>query len=131
MNDLSLYEKVSPLEKNFPVKFGFNSVKGCCRPHWHEHIELLYYKSDNCKVFCDGKTYVANADELIIVNSSELHFTYGGDFFCMRINPSFFSDVNFNNARFKTHIVKDSIIKECFEKRNNLCARAMIWKPKP
>ena len=93
MKDISLYERVAPLEKNFPVKFSLHT--GGCYLHWHEHLELLYYLSDGERVFCGDTTYDVRAGDLIIVNPGELHATYGGTFYCMRLSPAFFADVRF------------------------------------
>lgn len=110
MSDLKLYEKVAPLEKNFPVKL--SKSKGKTHLHWHEHIELLYYISEENRMFLGDKIYDVKKDELIVVNSGELHATYVGDFFCIRINPSFFSDIRFDNILFLPHIFEDETIKK-------------------
>ena len=111
MNDLRLYEKVAPLEKNFPIKFSPN--KGNYFLHWHEHIELLYCLKKG-SVFCDTREYFLNKDDLIIINANEYHATYDGLFYCMRVNPSFFSDIEFNNPKFIRFIKSDKTIRNCF-----------------
>ena len=108
MNDILLYEHVAPLEKNFPIKFSIHEGKSYL--HWHEHLELLFYLSDGDKVFCGEKTYTASAGDLIVVNPSELHATYSGRFYCMRISPSFFADVRFDGILIEPHIVKDAAV---------------------
>ena len=110
MSDLKFYEKVAPLEKNFPVKL--SEAKGKSHLHWHEHIELLYYTSDENSLFLEDNVCEAKKDELIVVNSGELHATYVGDCFCIRINPSFFSDVQFDEVLFRPHIIEDKTIKK-------------------
>lgn len=108
MNDILLYERVAPLEKNFPIKFSVH--KGRCFLHWHEHLELLYYLSDGDKVFCGEKTYTVHEGDLVVVNPNILHATYSGRFYCMRIAPSFFADVRFDGALIEPHIVKDPTV---------------------
>lgn len=112
MNDLSLYERVSPLEKNFPVKFSV--CRGGFHLHWHEHLEFLYCIRKG-KVFCSNRTYNLNARELIVVNSKEYHSTHDGYFYCMRVTPSFFSDIEFDNVLFVPHIKNDETINNCFK----------------
>lgn len=112
MKDLSLYERVAPLEKNFPVKFSLQ--KGSCYLHWHEHLELLYFLSDGERVFCGDVTYKVDKGDLIVVNSGELHATYGGSFYCMRLSPAFFSDVSFDNVLFSPLIEKDGAVGKYF-----------------
>ena len=111
MNDLKLYEKVAPLEKNFPIKF--SAIKGNFFLHWHEHTELLYCIRRGT-VFCDTREYTLNKNDLIIINANEYHATYDGFFYCMRINPSFFSDIDFANPHFARYISGDETIKNCF-----------------
>ena len=96
MKDVSLYEKVAPLEKDFSVNF-FCSAGGSYL-HWHEHLELLFFLTDAERVFCGDTTYRVKAGDLIIVNSGELHATYSGKFYCMRLTPAFFADVHFENV---------------------------------
>ncbi len=111
MNDLNLYEKVAPLEKNFPIKFSF--IKGNYFLHWHEHIELLYCIKKG-SVFYDTREYLMNKHDLIIINANEYHATYSGFFYCMRISPSFFTDVYFDNSKFARYIKRDEAIKKSF-----------------
>ncbi len=109
MKDVSLYEQVAPLEKNFPVKFGIR--EGKCYLHWHEHMELLYFLTEG-EVFCGEVTYTLNAGDLLVVNSGELHATYRGSFYCMRLNPSFFADVHFDGVLITPHVVRDERVEE-------------------
>ncbi|MBE6567525.1 MAG: AraC family transcriptional regulator [Ruminococcaceae bacterium] len=111
MKDLSLYERVAPLEKNFPVKFSLQ--KGNCYLHWHEHLELLYFLSDG-GAFCGDTTYRVSAGDLIVVNSGELHATYSGRFYCMRLSPAFFADVAFENVLLSPLVAKDATVENCF-----------------
>lgn len=112
MNDLNLYERVAPLEKNFPVKF--SACRGGFHLHWHEHLEFLYCIKKG-SVFCGSRTYNLNARELIVVNSNEYHSTYDGFFYCLRVAPSFFSDIKFDNVLFIPHIKNDETISNCFK----------------
>lgn len=111
MKDITLYERIAPLEKNFPVKFSYNT--GGCYLHWHEHLELLYFLSDG-GVFCGDTTYRVSAGDLIVVNSGELHATYDGRFYCMRLSPTFFADVAFENVLLTPLVKKDAEVEKCF-----------------
>lgn len=64
---------------------------GGCYLHWHEHLELLYYLSEGESVFCGDTMYRVRAGDLVMVNPGELHATYGGRFYCMRLSPAFFA----------------------------------------
>jgi len=113
LKDISLYERVAPLEKNFPVKFSLHM--GRCYLHWHEHLELLYYLSEGESVFCGDTMYRVRAGDLVIVNPGELHATYGGRFYCMRLSPAFFADVRFDNVLLMPLVLGDGTVRECFE----------------
>ncbi|WP_105615678.1 AraC family transcriptional regulator [Vallitalea okinawensis] len=43
------------------------------RPHWHNYIELLYFKSGHSSIFLSGKEYQVSPGDLIIINSNEVH----------------------------------------------------------
>lgn len=119
MENIKLYEKILPMEKNFPVK-----IKRACREeyvalHWHEHMEILYFSSGSCNVVCGGETYSAKAGDTVVVNSNELHYTDNNgnaDFFCIHITPEFFADIDFSDALLKTYIVNDDFISDCVER---------------
>ena len=118
MNDISLYEKIPIEENNFPIRLLENDTKTGIAAHWHEHIELLYFKRGGCLITCNGNTFEVEDDNIVVVNSNELHFFHEsnrGKYFCIIINPSFFADIKFNNTVFETLIQNDSVIKSCFE----------------
>lgn len=115
MKDLALYEFVAPIERGFPLRY-IPRVEGAYEKKWHEHIELLYYTSDSGAAVCNGKKYTVGRGDVIFVNSCELHETLEGVCTCLRIAPSFFEDVDFENVVICNHIENDSIINECFER---------------
>lgn len=112
MSKKHLYEKIKPLEKGFPIKFRKGS--GAYHIHWHEYMELLYYLSDG-RVFCNGKSFNVSKGELAVANPSELHNTIEGEYYCLRIAPSFFSDVAVSEINLLNHIHTDGIVAESFE----------------
>ena len=112
MGDHRLYEKVAPVEKGFPIKF--TRGNGTFPIHWHEYIEMLYCLNDG-KVFCNGKSYDMRKGDITIVNSAELHSTIEGDYYCLRIAPSFFSDVDTAECYFVNYIPRDTELSDCFE----------------
>ena len=109
MKDVSLYEQVAPLEKNFPVKFGRKDGK--CYLHWHEHMELLYFLTEG-EAFCGDVTYIADVGDLLVVNPGELHATYRGSFYCMRLSPAFFADVHFDGVLITPRVPCDGQVGE-------------------
>ncbi len=118
MNDINLYERVPAEEKNFPITLLEGDTKTDLLPHWHEHIEIIYFKKGGCRMTCSGDSFLVEDNNIVVVNSNELHFfnkNERGGYFCAMINPSFFSDIKFDNFIFKNHIEKDGEIKKCFE----------------
>ncbi len=118
MNQIDLYDPIAPMEKNFPIKFRYVNEKDYYPLHWHENLELLYFRTGTCTVICSGESYCTKPGDLFIVNQTELHSTENdgtGSFFCIRITPAFFSDVACENARFVPFITDDSFITNCFE----------------
>ena len=117
MNDYTYYEKIPSSGKNFPVRLLFHKTDTGFSAHWHEHLELLFFKEGGCSVTCGGKTFEAKENDLVVVNSNELHFFEKGgtgNYFCAIINPSFFADVDFENILISPHISGDKFIKDCF-----------------
>ncbi len=112
MGDQRLYEKIVPVEKGFPIKFARGN--GAFPIHWHEYIEMLYYLNDG-KVFCNGKSYDMRKGDITIVNSAELHSIIEGEYYCLRISPSFFSDVDTAECYFVNYIPCDTELSDCFE----------------
>lgn len=116
MNDILLYEKVPVIERNFPVKIQFAKNYKGLHAHWHEHLELLLFVGEGCDVNCNGENIRALKDDLIIVNSNEIHSFSSNDVvehFYILIWPEFFEDIDFENIILTTHIKKDAFVKEC------------------
>ncbi len=120
MNDIYLYEKIPYLENSFPVKIDSNSIdKGTpLRPHWHEHIELLFITRGKCRMGCNENTFIASAGDLVVVNRNHLHyFTALSDmkYYYVIIYPPFFEDVDFENVFLQEFIEGDEFVKECIK----------------
>lgn len=121
MNDILYYENVPSLENNFTIKFRQYNGKTPLIPHWHEHIELLYFLSGRCDFTCNGKTFSVTADDFVVINSTEIHsfvVTEYVDYFCILLYPGFFSDIKYPNVLLKNLIPQDDYIKNCL---NDIC----------
>ncbi len=87
--------------------------------HWHEHIELLYIVDKKCSVSIGGETAEASKGDLVIINGNELHSTTSDDdavVCCIQISQSLFSDIDFDNIFFKSHIKNDNVVNELSKK---------------
>lgn len=121
MNPNTFQEQSIPLEK-YPLRFHIanrNTEHPSIYPmHWHEHMELLYFPEGNCTVKCSGKIIKVNKGDLVVVNCNELHSTIRKEhssLYCIRISPSFITDVEFENVTLKSHIKNDNFIQKQFE----------------
>lgn len=122
MEELSFIERPMPRDK-FPLRFRVIDKHGTdpiMYPlHWHEHMELLYSPDGDFKITTGGESFTAKKEDLVIINPNELHSTNRIDnstLYCLRVSPSFFSDIDFDNTLFLTHIKNDANIKEYIEK---------------
>ena len=118
MNEMSLYEKI-PLEKNgFPIRILLQEMcVGRLLPHWHEHIEMLFFDSGSCQMTCGQNSFTANKGDLIFINSSELHFFDKANnikYICVILHPKIFEDINFKDVFIQNLICSDEYLKEIF-----------------
>lgn len=42
--------------------------------HWHEQMQILYFKQGDISIHCNGNTYDLHAGDALIVNSNEIHY---------------------------------------------------------
>ncbi len=116
MKDILLYEKVPLLENNFTVKFMKFSDSFYLAPHWHEHMELLYFLSGECMFTCNGKNFSVSANDFVVVNSTEIHSFIASEnvsYFAILIYPPFFQDVIFNDKIVLENLIhNDKYIEE-------------------
>ena len=117
MNNILLYENVPPQENNFTVKF--RSYSSCPKllPHWHEHIELLFFLRGGCRFIVGGESFTVQKNDLVVVNPAQIHSFTGDDdneYFCILIYPAFFSDIRFSDVQIQNLIEGDEYVKRCF-----------------
>lgn len=121
MKDISLYETIPPEKNDFTLRFRHFTKRTSLIPHWHEHIELLFFLDGYCEFVAGGKTMRAEAGDLVVVNGSEVHsFTSNvlTDYYCLIIYPAFFSDVEASELCFCNLIKGDGYIKDAFREIN-------------
>lgn len=134
MNNIELYEDISELENNFPIKVR-KYTNHILLPHWHEHIELLYLIDGQAEFSCNTKTIEAHSGETIVVNSNELHSFHSGrpiEYICILVNPIIFEKVSNKNIILESKIHQDEFITDSFTRiykayeSNNACANMII-----
>lgn len=118
MNNIELYEKIPDEEKMFPVRLlCHNNGLTMFMPHWHEHIELLFFIDGESKINTAGMEFSVRSGDLIVVNSNELHYKEKADstkYNCMILNPSFFSDIGLDSMKITSFIQQDKTVKKYF-----------------
>ena len=119
INSISGYESIPPLAKGFPIKVRSYANPGRLTPHWHEHLELIYFTGGSCSVIVGGKAHEVGVGDVIVVNGTEVHsFTSGGsplEYLCVLIYPDFFRDLDFSGVMIENLIRGDSEVCRCIE----------------
>lgn len=113
---LSLYEKGNMKYKS-AVRFG-SWIRGSnFTAHWHEWLEMMYFKTDGYTVTIDGTSYVSKKGDFFVINPFEIHSSERLDretfFYSMGIYPPILNDIASNNFLFQTKITHDPVIEEC------------------
>ena len=114
-----LYEKRALQKNNFPIAYYSLTKNTELYPHWHEHIEILYFKNGKCTFNCSGNKYTATKGDFICVNSREIHSHFSPettDYICLLIYPHFFSDVDFPDVTICNYIKDDKEISQIMNK---------------
>lgn len=100
--NLSFYETIE-LHEDFPLIFHEDMIEPhfvLDYPHWHEHIELLYFRSGKGWVYIDTEPYRVVPGSLIIVPSSALHMFESEDetllYDCLIVDWNYFRKCGFD-----------------------------------
>ena len=99
--NLSYYETIEITEE-FPMTFhedqllpGYLDIG----PHWHEHIELLYFKKGKGRVFIDSEPYEVEPGDLVVIPSPAIHSfdTKDGLYYdCLIVDWRYFREKGFD-----------------------------------
>ncbi len=117
MNTIALHENIPQMDNKFSVKVRIYNNKSMLTPHWHEHLELLYFLDGSANFTCNDTTVYVEAGDLVVVNPSQIHtFDSLSDasFCCIILYPLFFADVDYDsNMRLCNYIFKDKFVEKC------------------
>ncbi len=64
--------------KDLPIKLFCQRI-GSVGKHWHRSIEILLVLSGNMDVMVENEHYVLNENDLLLINSNQVHETYSDD----------------------------------------------------
>ena len=123
--DLRLLEKNSLDRIKARVYVGLHN--GPYWLHWHQQIELLLFLTDDAKVLCADKLFYANAGDMIVVNPCELHQNFGGTYYCVHIQNSFFKDIGYEYTNILPFIKADSEILAMVEQMWQAAQEKSEW----
>lgn len=120
MKNIPFHENIPFKQKELSVKIETYSAENSFKPHWHEHIELLYILEGEGTATCDESSFSIKEGDLIVVNSTQIHTLNPKGrlkFCCVLIYSWFFSDVEFDITTSISSLVRDDgFVKETIEK---------------
>ena len=112
----SLYENTTRQENDLSVKFRpYTSTR--FMPHWHEHIELLYFVHGGGTVTLDGRQLTVAAGDLAVANGAVIHsFTAScpTEYYCVHLYHPFVADVSLSSAVLEPLVRQDDEVGACF-----------------
>ena len=111
----NVYETLDVSDPAHPYKFCFGYNEAI--PHWHEHVELLYFQGDGTFI-CDREEYTVKAGDLAVFNSNDVHAVSLRDGFfydCLIVDSTFLAknDIDVTALRFTPHI-RDEMAEKLF-----------------
>lgn len=81
------------------------------RVHWHEAIEILYFKQGKAVSACNLKEYALNAGDFILMNGNELHSAIVSQVNCVhymfQFNPSLVHNLIGNEFLLFDNLIQD------------------------
>lgn len=121
MKDISLFEKMDLDNSTFRIKL--LDIKHCnsILPHWHEHLEFLFFEN-SAEVFCEGKSFSVKSGDFICINGGEVHSVIcekETSFYALIVSPTVFSDVDFKDVVINNLIQNSEFVNECFKQLND------------
>ena len=79
MQPLDLYEEIKIRDSEFPLQINIHDVQiqgYLTKPHWHEHIELIYVLEGEAIFGVNNQEFLAREGDFIVANSNEVHSIY-------------------------------------------------------
>lgn len=134
--DLSLHEKMTMPNPHFAVKLTSYSSNEygseIFENHWHEQIEILYFKSGSALIECNSNPIYVKTGDLIIINSNDLHrgicLSKNLNYYCIILDTSilysktidicdtkYITPIVQNYIVFKNKISDDKAVNECID----------------
>ena len=122
MNPNNFYEPHTHKDPSFPVIFHLDTVikhQSGFLPHWHESIEILYVLEGTITVLSDASSITANEDEIIIINSNNVHYIQSledeSKYYCLIIDRKFCEEIGIDTEEIVfQRLIKDRLVRDKF-----------------
>lgn len=150
LRNAALREPMDMPDPHFPIKLHHCEYREKGQtlfpPHFHEHMEILYFVHGEAEIECNSQVTHAKAGDLIILNSNDLHYgiNLSGDLlynaliadFSLLQSPSpdavetkFITPMTQNNVMFRNHITDDEELRGAFELiKDEFCNRELGYE---
>lgn len=123
------HEKYGNLMNGLPFSLGINIKRNRYNlnkeQNWHENIEIQLCTSGQGTVLLDGKQYIVEKDDILVVNSNVIHYTFTENqlaYTCLIISTDWCKQMNINYDKLHfTPFLRSSILK------NLLCRLSKIY----
>ena len=130
----NFYEPHNYPDPSFPVIFHLDTMNkkdSSFLTHWHENIEILYVLEGTISVLADASSITANKDEIIIINSNNVHHIQTLEdvsrYYCLIIDRKFCEDFGlFMEEIIFSRLIKDKLV---IDKFNTIKDEFMAKKP--
>jgi AraC-like DNA-binding protein len=118
----NFYEPHTHQDPSFPIIFHLditNKSESNFLPHWHENIEILYIVEGTITVLSDASSITANRDEIIIINSNNVHHIQTlvdvSKYYCLIIDRKFCEDFGlYTEEIIFQRLIKDKLVVDKF-----------------
>ncbi|MGG5461538.1 AraC family transcriptional regulator [Clostridium sp. B9] len=134
-----IYENHIHKDPKFPIIFHcdhLNSNRPSFLMHYHDSIEILYFLDGIGKIYCNNKIIQASTNDIVIINSNELHsietINEYCKYYCLIIDKSILDKDIFPESSIFNNLITDNFIKTKFIsidnefKNNNMFFKELI-----
>ncbi len=122
MNNTSHYVLLPPYKHDFHIGFQAFKELTTMRPHWHEHLELLYVTRGTGTFIVNGERIYVLPNDLVIAEPNSPHVLLsdsGIDYECLLIRTDLFTPDELQEMNFLSHIRTDPTVTELFSEIRN------------
>ncbi len=137
MNSNNFYEPHTHQDPSFPIIFHLDTMskyQSNFLPHWHENLEILYVFEGTITVLSDASSITANKDEIIIINSNNVHHIQTleseSKYYCLIIDHKFCEEFGLYTEEIVfQRLIKDKLVRDKFNAiKNEFSSQKALYK---